>query len=81
MSIYGPHEPQVHYEKDGSYTIHRLRFPDRKGRFSAWYHADGSLKDAEQIVGNKTYTIMHGKLQKALVDAGARHAAKHRNRY
>jgi len=41
---------QICYFEGGGYVIHRIT-GDFRGRVSAWFSADGTLLDAEQLTG------------------------------
>jgi len=45
---------------DGSYVLHGIVGNSWTGKISAWYEADGTLRDAERIQGNKVFPVKEG---------------------
>jgi len=45
---------------DGSYVLHGIVGNSWTGKISAWYEADGTLRDAERIQGNKVFPVKQG---------------------
>ena len=45
---------------DGSYVLHGIVGNSWTGKISAWYEADGTLRDAERIQGTKVFPVKEG---------------------
>ena len=47
---------QVQQSTTGEYVIHKITFIGVQGRFSAWFSADGTMTDCEQILTSQRVT-------------------------
>lgn len=56
---------------DGGYVLHAIVLGEYKGKFSAWFSADGKIHDAQQVIGSRERPVKHnGRAWKQLQSYG-----------